>query len=86
MFIKLAWGGQCLGHCWLCARNMRVSALSERTCRPAQSAALLAQMPVGWGRESSDQGGRERGDEMSVGFLSMSTSRTDSTHTHTNTT
>jgi hypothetical protein len=60
MFIKLAWEGQCLGHCWLCARNMNVSALSERTCQPAQSAALLAQTPVGWGRERSDQWGGER--------------------------
>ncbi len=59
MFIKLAWGGQCLGHCWLCARNMHVSALSERTCRPAQSAALLAQTPVGWERESAAMSGGE---------------------------
>ena len=43
MFIKLACQRrQCLGHCCLCARNMHVNALSERTCRPAQSAALLS--------------------------------------------
>ena len=62
MFIKLAWGGQCLGHCWLCARNMHVSALSERTCRPAQSAALLAQMPAGWGESAAINGGESAGE------------------------